>query len=171
MNPKFDDPLPILIPIALAETSSALADDFKKWKPLMDPELVDLMEEGFKMSATDYVKATFKRQQYNEKVQAFFGKYQLLLTPTIAVPPFEVGIMGPAQIAGKPIAPFGWIPFTPAFNLTGQPAASVPCGWTEDGLPIGLQIAGRMHEDHMVLRAAYAFEQARPWANKKPEID
>jgi aspartyl-tRNA(Asn)/glutamyl-tRNA(Gln) amidotransferase subunit A len=66
--------------------------------------------------------------------------------------------------------PYGWLPYTYPFNLTGQPAASVPCGFTHDGLPIGLQIVGRRFDDVTVLRAAAAFERERPWANARPAL-
>lgn len=171
VNPDFGDSMPILLPIYMADVAGAVADEFDTWRPFMDPVIMEVVEEGLKLTATDYVKATFKMQEYNGKVQAFFEKYHLLLTPTLAIPPFEADAPAPTEIAGKPIPIFGYIPFSPPFNLTGQPAASVPCGWTDDGLPIGLQIAGRMHEDHRVLQAAYAFEQACPWADRKPPLD
>jgi aspartyl-tRNA(Asn)/glutamyl-tRNA(Gln) amidotransferase subunit A len=83
---------------------------------------------------------------------------------------WEAGKPAPAQIAGRPIVDFGYTPFTFPFNLTGQPAATVPCGFSSDGLPIGLQIVGRRLDDATVLRAAAAFEAARPWAAKRPPI-
>ena len=96
----------------------------------------------------------------------------MLVTPTVAVPPFPVGLNDVEIIAGQEVSPLiGWIPFTYPFNLTGQPAANVPCGWTADGLPIGLQIVGRRHDDVTVLRVAAAFEAARPWADKWPELE
>ena len=90
------------------------------------------------------------------------------MTPTTACPPFPVGLDNPSEVAGRPVATYGWIPYTYPFNATGQPAASVPCGFTKDGLPIGLQIVGRRYDDVTVLRAAAAFERARPWANARP---
>jgi aspartyl-tRNA(Asn)/glutamyl-tRNA(Gln) amidotransferase subunit A len=63
------------------------------------------------------------------------------------------------------------MPFTYPFNITGQPAASVPCGFTEDGLPIGLQIVGRKYDEMTVLKASAAFERAKPWADKYPTVD
>ncbi len=120
----------------------------------------------------DYVKATFQRKELWEKVYRFFKKYDLLLTPTLAVPafPIEEG-MGPRVIDGKGVSILGWMAFTFPFNLTGQPAASVPCGWTREGLPVGLQIIGRRFDDATVLDAAAAFEEASPWAQKRPSID
>ena len=63
-----------------------------------------------------------------------------------------------------------WLPFITVFNMTGQPAASIPAGWTDDGLPVGLQIVGRAHDEATVFRAAAAFEEAHPWADKKPPL-
>ena len=100
----------------------------------------------------------------------FHVTYDLLLTPTLAVPAFEVGHNTP------PDGSFGqdwlnWTPYTYPFNLTLQPAATIPCGLTKAGLPVGLQIVGAMGRDDLVLRAARAFEKARPWARiDKPVV-
>jgi aspartyl-tRNA(Asn)/glutamyl-tRNA(Gln) amidotransferase subunit A len=96
--------------------------------------------------------------------------HDLLLTPTLAVPPFEVGIQGPEVIDGRSVEPFEWLHFTYPLNFTGQPAASVPAGWTDDGLPVGLQIIGRHLDDSTVLRASAALEAARPWAQRWPGL-
>ena len=92
----------------------------------------------------------------------FHRRYDLLLTPTLAVPAFAAGHNTP------PDGSFGadwlsWTPYSYPFNLTLQPAATVPCGITSAGLPVGLQIVGPMLRDGMVLRASRAFESARPW--------
>jgi Asp-tRNA(Asn)/Glu-tRNA(Gln) amidotransferase A subunit family amidase len=84
--------------------------------------------------------------------------------------PFAVRLEHPAEIAGTPIGRYEWLPFTFPFNLTGNPAASVPCGFTADNLPVGLQIVGRRFADATVLRASAAFEQAYPWADKEPPV-
>jgi aspartyl-tRNA(Asn)/glutamyl-tRNA(Gln) amidotransferase subunit A len=89
------------------------------------------------------------------------------------VPAFSVGRSAPESYASSPddLIPFpDWIPFTYPFNLTGQPAASVPCGFTKDGLPVGLQIVGRRFADQTVLRSAAAFERARPWEGRRPTL-
>jgi aspartyl-tRNA(Asn)/glutamyl-tRNA(Gln) amidotransferase subunit A len=104
-------------------------------------------------------------------VRKFFETYDLLLTPTIATPPFKVGLDNPTEIAGRPVEPYDWIPYTYPFNLTGNPAASVPCGFTKDGLPVGLQIVGRRFDDVSVLRAAAGYETIAPWADHKPALD
>ena len=150
--------------------ASKYLNKLEEWREQMDPGLVTLIEQGKDRLATEYASAALQREEYCDKMQPFFEKYDLLLTPTLAVPPFEVGASGPREIAG--VQRFlDWIAFTYPFNLTGQPAASVPCGWTEDGLPIGLQIVGRRFDDVTVLRAAAAFEQASPWAGRRPPLD
>ena len=84
--------------------------------------------------------------------------------------PFEHGLQGPATIDGREVDAFYWLSFTFPFNFTGQPAATVPAGFTEDGLQVGLQIVGRRLDDALVLRASAAFETAAPWRDRWPPI-
>jgi aspartyl-tRNA(Asn)/glutamyl-tRNA(Gln) amidotransferase subunit A len=112
------------------------------------------------LKATDYAKAMFAKQELTIKLGKFFQTYDLLLTPTLPTPPLPVDF-------DDPIGFLKWANFTFPFNLTGQPAASVPAGWTE-GLPVGLQIVGKPYDEITVLRAAAAFEEAHPWAHRKP---
>ncbi len=101
---------------------------------------------------------------------AFFQDYDLLLTPQMPVSAWPVE-QEPSEIDGVPTpSMFDRLPFTFPFNMTGQPAASVPCGFTDEGLPVALQIVGRWHADTVVLQAAAAFEDAQPWAQQRPEI-
>jgi Asp-tRNA(Asn)/Glu-tRNA(Gln) amidotransferase A subunit family amidase len=134
----------------------------------LEPGLLRLIDETLANPPTRFVEAWFERLAWWQHPRAFFEKYDLLVTPTVACPPFPIGLDHPAEVAGKPVSPYGWIPFTYPFNLTGQPAVSVPCGFTREGLPIGLQIVGRRFDDASVLQAAAAFERARPWANARP---
>ena len=117
------------------------------------------------------MRASQARHDLWTDVQRFLARFDLLITPTVAVPPFEVGRPGVKEIAGREVGPLGWIPFTYPFNLTGQPAATVPVGFTASGLPVGLQIVGRRHGDRTVLAASAAFEAAAPWADSKPRLD
>ena len=87
-------------------------------------------------------------------------RYDLLLTPSVAVPAFEV--RPPGSVPMNPEAMLGWTPFSYPFNLTQQPAITVPCGLTRDGLPMGMQLVGPMFGDARVLRAARAYEGTRP---------
>lgn len=153
-----------------ADCAGALGDRLEEWKDRLDRGLVRLAEFGLKASGPDYVRAVNQCHLLWERLQLFFEKYDLLLTPTLPVPPFPVGIDWPREVAGQKVHPLNYLAFTYPFNLTGQPAASVPCGWTGGRLPIGLQIVGRRLEDVTVLRAAAAFEEARPWADRWPEI-
>jgi aspartyl-tRNA(Asn)/glutamyl-tRNA(Gln) amidotransferase subunit A len=137
----------------------------------IEPGLLRIIEATLKSSPTKYVQAWFDRLAWWQHPRAFFEQYDLLLTPTIACPPFAVGLDNPTEIAGKAVEPYAWIPFTYPFNMTGQPAASVPCGFTKGGLPIGLQIVGRRFDDATVLRASAAFERARPWAQHRPVLE
>ncbi len=137
----------------------------------LDTRLARFIERNKDKPATEYISACLERFEYWNGIRPFFDRYDLLLTPTIAVLPFPVGQLGVREIAGMRVSPLGWLAFTYPFNLTGQPAASVPCGWTEDGLPVGLQIIGRRFDDVTVLRAAAAFEQASPWAGRRPKLE
>ena len=140
-------------------------------KSEIDPGLLRIVEAELVNPPTKYVQAWFDRLAWMEHPRRFFEKYDLLLTPTIACPPFAIGLDNPTEIAGKAVDPYAWIPYTWPFNLTGQPAASVPAGFTADGLPIGLQIVGRPEDDVTVLRAAAAFERARPWSRYRPPVE
>lgn len=135
----------------------------------IEPGLLAIIEDYLTRPPTAYVQAWFDRLQWEQHPRALFAQYDLLLTPTIACPPFPVGLDNPPEIAGRPISAYGWIPFTYPFNMTGQPAASVPCGFTRAGLPVGLQIVGRRNDDVSVLRAAAAFERIRPWQGRRPD--
>jgi len=134
----------------------------------IDAGLAAIVDETRLWGPTRYVQAWFERLAWGEHPRRLFETYDVLLTPTIGCPPFKIGLDHPAEIAGKPVRRYSWVPYTPPFNLTGQPAASVPCGFTRDGLPVGLHIVGRRFDDATVLRAAAAFERIQPWSHLKP---
>ncbi len=136
----------------------------------IDPGLLPLVETFLRQPPTQYVQAWFDRLAWWQHPRALFDQYDLLLTPTVACPPLPIGVDTVTEIAGRPVSFYGWIPFTYPFNLTGQPAASVPAGFTKSGLPVGLQIVGRRLDDATVLRASAAFERARPWADRRAPI-
>jgi aspartyl-tRNA(Asn)/glutamyl-tRNA(Gln) amidotransferase subunit A len=140
----------------------------KKLGDQMTPHLRDFLKTEW--TAEQFTDALVARKALNNKMWRFMRKYDLLLTPTLAVPPFEVGIQGPTTIDGRKVDPTEWLHFTYPLNFTGQPAASIPAGWTDDGLPIGLQIVGRHLDDAMVLRASACFEAAQPWKDRWPPM-
>jgi len=103
-----------------------------------------------------------------ERMKAFHRDWDLLVTPTLAVPAFEVGRVAPEAPAGLEDDWTWWTPFTFPLNLTQQPAASVPCGFTTDGLPVGLQLVAPPHREDLALRAAHAFQQATDHLRRPP---
>lgn len=140
----------------------------KKLGDKMTPHLREFLNTEW--TAEQFTDAMVARKAVNNKMWRFMRKYDLLLTPTLAVPAFEVGIQGPTVIDGREVEPFEWLHFTYPLNLTGQPAATIPAGWTDDGLPVGLQIVGRHLGDAMVLRASACFEAAQPWKHRWPPM-
>ena len=152
--------------------ASEVADKLEEWREAMNPQLVQMVERGINVRAIDYAYAAQARKEFWSTIQPLFEKYDVLLTPSTAVPAFDVSTYQVTEIAGiKGTPALDWTPFTYPFNFTGQPAASVPCGWTEEGLPVGLQIVGRRFADATVLKVAAAFEHAAPWADKYPPLD
>lgn len=145
------------------------ADKLAQWREIMNPDLVWNIEEGLKLTAADVGRAETLRTELWGRVRAFLARYELILTPTVAVRPFPVEVPYPKEIDGKPVPNYiAWVLPTYAFTIVGLPAISVPAGWTADGLPVGLQIAGRWRAEVSVLRAASAFEAAAPWAHRLP---
>jgi aspartyl-tRNA(Asn)/glutamyl-tRNA(Gln) amidotransferase subunit A len=134
----------------------------------MTPHFVDFVRRPW--TAEELTDAVITRKAVVNKMWKFMRTYDLLLTPTLAVPPFALHIQGPEKIDGRIVAPFQWLAFTFPINMTGQPAASIPAGFTKDGLPVGLQIIGRHLDDPTVLRASAAFEAAPPWRDKWPML-
>ncbi len=168
VNPGWESPEEAFATIVAAQFYAAWADALPAREADMDASLVRLIRRGGAVTAREYLTAMAKVSAYWQEVHIFLARFDLLLTPTAAVPPFALGAGVPREIAGQEVSRLGWMPFTYPFNLTGQPAASVPAGWTEDGVPVGLQIVGRRHADRTVLAAAAAFEAACPWRDRRP---
>jgi aspartyl-tRNA(Asn)/glutamyl-tRNA(Gln) amidotransferase subunit A len=127
-------------------------------RPLLDPGLREVAQLGAKVTGAEVLDAQLKRGALGTHMNLFHRDYDLLVTPTLAVAAFDVGREFPE---GKKRW-IDWTPFSFPFNLTQQPAASIPCGFTSAGLPVGLHIVGRKYDDALVLRAARAFELAHP---------
>jgi aspartyl-tRNA(Asn)/glutamyl-tRNA(Gln) amidotransferase subunit A len=169
--PGFPSPSTDLTFFTLAASGDAvwLQDLSAEQRALLDEPAHSFLSFGSKTTGVDYVKAERRRMALWQTMQEFHRTYDLLLTPVISVTAFPIG-QPPKRVAGKDLAPMGWMQYTQPFNLTGQPAASVPCGFDAGGLPVGLQIVGRAYQDALVLRAARAFEQLQPWAQAKPAV-
>jgi len=163
-------------PCRLFEVMSATAEageygtreQLAQVRDLLDQGRLRHIDSGWDFSGVDVATANAGRAALYVRSRELMETYDLLLTPTVPVKHFEAGANHPPHLLGEPADALCWPRFTYPFNLTGQPAASVPCGFTSDGLPVGLQVVGRRREDAVVLRAARAFEVARPWASRRP---
>jgi aspartyl-tRNA(Asn)/glutamyl-tRNA(Gln) amidotransferase subunit A len=139
-------------------------------RSLLDPRLRAMAETAEKITIDDYFKAVQARGVFGARFKKFSADYPILLTPTLPIAAFGVGLIAPEAPAESDDSWAVWTPFSFPFNLTQQPAATVPCGLTKAGLPVGLQIVGPMYADKLVLRVARAFEKVRPWADSYKRI-
>ena len=133
--------------------------------------LRDMIEHGHQASSEDLGRAQLARTAFYEQARAFMQPYDLLLTPQMPCVAWSLDAW-PATIDGRPTPTmFDHLPFTYPFNLTGWPAASLPCGFNSEGLPIALQVVAGLHQDALCLRAAAAFEALQLWADRHPDLD
>jgi aspartyl-tRNA(Asn)/glutamyl-tRNA(Gln) amidotransferase subunit A len=170
-HPGFDDPAETYQILTTASRAARVADRWPAARDLVDPTLAVQIEAGMRWSAVDFVRASNVRRTLNEVFVRFFSRYDLLLTPTVAAPPPPVKVEFHEEIAGRKVTRLGWLAFTIPLSLIGYPAASVPCGCTRAGLPVGLQISAPRLADALVLRAAAAFKALAPWAHERPPLD
>jgi aspartyl-tRNA(Asn)/glutamyl-tRNA(Gln) amidotransferase subunit A len=160
-DPGFAAPREMFLTLWQAGAAKLLGGITPAERALLDPGLAASVEKGARFSAVDYAVADAARFELGHRMSLFHQRYDLLLTPSVAVPALPVG-----ELLTDPTRESEWIDWTPfsyPFNITRQPAMSVPCGLTAKGLPIGLQLVGRLYEEALVLRAAYAFEQEHPF--------
>lgn len=157
VDPGFESPRDMFDVLWKSGAANVIAGIPPDKYELMDPALLESALEGTRFSAVDYVKADFARTQLGKHMAEFHRRFDLLLTPTVGKPALPVGtnLSDPALERDW----IDWAPFTYPFNMTRQPAASVPCGFTQAGLPVGLQIVGPLYSDALVLRAATALEK------------
>ncbi len=170
-DPRFADTHEMVRSMWNAHYAGNFGRYLAEWRDRMDPGLVAAIEDGFRYSAAHYVEMRGRKFAHSDSVRALFDTYDLLLTPSVSVTAFEVGRLNPAHFPQHDWDWFPWASFSYPFNFTGQPAASVPAGFTPSGMPVGLQIVGRRCADLTVLQASAAFEQARPWARKRPAVE
>jgi len=155
----------------ISETAAGLEAFREEWEKVMYPAYAAFLGLEDSLTSVDFVKIQYKRKALWEQVwNQVFKKYDFLLSPVTAVPAFDIEIgIGPFEVNEESIGPTGWF-LTFPFNFTGQPAASVPCGFTKENLPVGLQIVGNRFDELGVLQASRAFEKGLPWRDKKPSI-
>jgi aspartyl-tRNA(Asn)/glutamyl-tRNA(Gln) amidotransferase subunit A len=159
-SPGFEDPAPLFMTHWFSGAAFLLRSIPKAKHELIDPGLREMAAQGEKVTVNDILDAQLKRGALGAHMNLFHRDYDLLVTPTLSIPAFDAG----KEVADKMLQSrwTDWTPFSFPFNLTQQPAASIPCGLTAAGLPVGLHLVGPKYADALVLRAARAFETARP---------
>jgi aspartyl-tRNA(Asn)/glutamyl-tRNA(Gln) amidotransferase subunit A len=137
----------------------------------LDPVFARLLEEAGTWSAAKLASAIHDLEWHRDQMAKLFDKYDLLLTPTLAVPAFPIG-QAPEVIDGQRVIDplWGYTPFTYAINMSGQPAASIPCGFNSEGLPVGLHIVAKQGDETTIIRASAAFEESNPWQQHRPSV-
>lgn len=141
-----------------------------QWRERMDPGLVAMLDEGQSIDGTEFHVMRARKLDYVEQIHRFFADFDLLLTPAVSTAAFPAELLQPPSWPQHPWDWLMWAEFSYPFNLAGNPAASVPCGFTADGLPVGLQIVGPRFDDLGVLQASAAFETVRPWQQHRPSF-
>ena len=135
---------------------------------LLDPAVAEVLGGALDRTLEEYWTQVFNRYRFREEMRQFMEKYDLLVSPVLPVPAFDVGLNLPPQM---PVANvISWVSYTYPFNLTGQPGASLPVGFTGEGLPVGLQLISKAIRETDIFRVAAALEAARPWIDKKPPM-
>src|SRR6185295_9034395 len=156
----FDDPTDIFQKLWYSGAALAVAAIPETRRALMDPALLRMVDAGERIPHMAYLQATLERSRLGIRMNRFHEQFDLLLTPTMPLTAFDAGVQ--VADASRQRDWIDWSPFTHPFNMTHQPAASMPCGFTTAGLPVAIQIVGKVYADALVLRAARAFESIRP---------
>jgi aspartyl-tRNA(Asn)/glutamyl-tRNA(Gln) amidotransferase subunit A len=167
VDPSTDDPSEMFQTLWWAGAGFLLGDMPEAKKAQLDPGLRKMADEGAKIPLKTYLAANAARGAYGSKLRQFMERYDFIVTPSTATVAFDTGQLSPMGDDGR--AWMQWTPFSFPFNLTQQPAASINCGFSSDGLPVGLQIVGKMFDDAGVLAASAAYEAADPHFDKVPE--
>ncbi len=172
VDPGFEDPVEAFQVLWFAGAAKAVEQYARVVEPdaleLGDPGLRQVVASAAAFTASDYLDATGVRMDLGTRMGRFHQDHDLLVTPTMPIAAFPAGQAAPD---GWPSQLWtSWTPYTYPFNMTQQPALSVPCGFTGAGLPAGLQIVGPRHGDTLVLRAGQAYEQRTTWSESVPRV-
>jgi amidase len=171
VEPDFRDADEIFQVLRAKYLASILESDFTRHRDLMKETLVWNIERGLALTDDDVARAEEGRVRLRQRTDAFLETYEFVVAPVSQVVPFDVETEWVREINGVPMRTYiDWIGTCYAITLTGLPAISVPCGFTPEGLPVGLQIVGRPRADRSVLELAHAFEQATGYGKEKPTI-
>lgn len=163
-------PGPELVRFTWPAHLARLIPHLDKWESQMDPGLVACIKESVSVSIKDYQLMRDRKMAYVASIHRWFEDWDLLLTPSVSVAAFPAELLQPPHWPQHAWDWISWAEFSYPFNMSWNPAASVPCGFTAEGLPVGLQIVGRRHDDLGVLQAAAAFEAVQPWADRRPAL-
>ena len=167
IDPGFADPGPCFRVLWWSGVRALVSKLSGEKRMLLDPGLADVYQQSLSITPEDYFDAARERGNLGSQMRQFMEKYDTLITPTLPIPAFEAGKLSPvADGLGKWV---NWTPFSYPFNLTQQPAASVPCGFTKAGLPAGLHVIGKMFDDRTVLQISETYERATDWRTRRPE--
>lgn len=162
-----EDPVALWMAEFYAGVGTRLNKTLRDTPELLDPAVAALLDQALNQTLLDYYQQVFGRHAFREKVRQLFEPLDLLLSPVAPVAAFDVGLDVPPGSAIDRNA-CTWQYYTYPFNLTGQPAASIPAGFTSTGLPVGLQMVAKAHREIDLFRAAAAFEHAQPWSATRP---
>jgi aspartyl-tRNA(Asn)/glutamyl-tRNA(Gln) amidotransferase subunit A len=160
IDPGFEDPLDITTGLWFLGAYTLWQGLSAEQQAVADPDFQTEAELGAQLSALQIQQLNQRRGVLGSHMRQFMQRFDLLVTPAVSIPAFEARAAGTVTI--DPVSMLGWTPFSYPFNLTQQPAITVPCGLTQSGLPMGLQIVGPMFGDALVLRAARAYESVQP---------
>jgi aspartyl-tRNA(Asn)/glutamyl-tRNA(Gln) amidotransferase subunit A len=147
------------------------AAQLPKFEHQMDPGLVACIRDGVKVTMAEYQDARMRKLAYCADIQVWFEDWDFLITPTVSVAAFPAEKLIPDHWPQHAWDWLQWAEFSYPFNMSWNPAATVPCGFTREGLPVGMQIVGRRFDDLGVMQASRAFERIQPWADRRPAMD
>ncbi|MGI8577001.1 MAG: amidase [Nocardioidaceae bacterium] len=168
VDPGFGDPLDAFLVLWFAGAAKVLQPYGGEALERVDPGLRRAVERGSGVSAAAFLNATAVRMELGSRMGSFHQTYDVLVTPTMPIPAFAAGQDAPDGWRSRDWG--SWTPYTYPFNLTQQPALSVPCGFTSQGLPVGMQIVGARHADSLVLRVGQAYQALTDWAVAVPRL-
>lgn len=156
----------VMYPVQATSNAKYLAEHESE----MDPGLVAMLKVGLDLTTAQYQEARDRKSKYVAAMARFMDDWDFLVTPTVSTAAFPAERIVPDHWPEHPWDWLQWAEFSYPFNLSGMPAATVPCGFTKDGLPVGLQIVGKRFDDLGVLQASQAFAKACPWAARRPQL-
>lgn len=166
---------PLWLVLSTALWNARFGDQLAQWRDRLSPTLVRQMAGGEGHTAAMLARALLDRSRIYRHIQTWFDRFDIIAMPTLArtALPIEERLFEPIEIEGKPVDTVrkAWYPYTHPFNLSGNPAVTLPAGLHSDGLPVAIQLVARRGEDARLLRVAALFELARPWAHLEPAIE